>query len=101
MTLGVFNVFFRDVGQAFGILLQFWFWLTPIVYPSSILPDSVKRLLAANPMAAPIAAYQQIFVSRAWPDWQSLLPCLALALLFCFWGLRLFRRHSGDMVDEL
>src|SRR3546814_8526493 len=31
ITLGVLNVFFRDVGQFFGIVLQFWFWLTPIV----------------------------------------------------------------------
>lgn len=38
MLLGVLNVFFRDVGQMFGICLQFWFWLTPIVYPLSILP---------------------------------------------------------------
>jgi lipopolysaccharide transport system permease protein len=29
----VLNVFFRDVGQFFGIFVQFWFWLTPIVYP--------------------------------------------------------------------
>jgi lipopolysaccharide transport system permease protein len=33
MILGILNVFFRDVGQMFGICLQFWFWLTPIVYP--------------------------------------------------------------------
>lgn len=33
MILGVLNVFFRDVGQLFAICLQFWFWLTPIVYP--------------------------------------------------------------------
>ena len=38
LILGVLNVFFRDVGQLFGILLQFWFWLTPIVYPASIIP---------------------------------------------------------------
>lgn len=38
MTLGVLNVFFRDVGQFFGIFMQFWFWLTPIVYPATILP---------------------------------------------------------------
>src|SRR4029453_13980196 len=35
LALGVTNVFFRDVGQAVGVALQFWFWLTPIVYPIS------------------------------------------------------------------
>lgn len=40
VTLGVLNVFFRDVGQFFGIFLSFWFWLTPIVYSPSILPQA-------------------------------------------------------------
>jgi len=42
ITLGVLNVFFRDVGQFFGIVIQFWFWLTPIVYPISILPECAR-----------------------------------------------------------
>ena len=45
MVLGVLNVFFRDVGQLFGVVLQFWFWLTPIVYPVTIVgPPSGERL---------------------------------------------------------
>jgi len=51
ISLGVLNVFFRDVGQLFGIVLQFWFWLTPIVYPATILPESVRALMRLNPMA--------------------------------------------------
>ena len=51
ITLGVLNVFFRDVGQFFGIFLQFWFWLTPIVYPVSILPERLQPYMNLNPMA--------------------------------------------------
>ena len=46
MILGILNVFFRDVGQMFGICLQFWFWLTPIVYPLSILPPGIQHLIS-------------------------------------------------------
>ncbi len=49
MILGVLNVFFRDVGQFFNIAIQFWFWLTPIVYPASIVPPEVSRFFAFNP----------------------------------------------------
>lgn len=101
MTLGVFNVFFRDIGQLFGIVLQFWFWLTPIVYPANVLPARVIRLLTFNPMAGLIASYQQIFVYGVWPDWSSVLPAFALALVLCVLGAYLFRQHSGEMVDEL
>jgi len=101
IILGVLNVFFRDVGQLVGIVLQFWFWLTPIVYPASILPDGIRPLIEANPMAALIAAYQGIFVYGLWPDWLSLGPVTVLAMMFCLLGMRLFRKRSGEMVDEL
>ena len=102
VVLGILNVFFRDVGQFFGIVLTFWFWLTPIVYPSSILPERVKSLLIDwNPMAAMIAAYQRIFVSAQWPDWSSLVIPALVSIALCVLGLRLFRKRAGEMVDEL
>ncbi|WP_417663236.1 ABC transporter permease [Pseudomonas sp.] len=101
IMLGVLNVFFRDVGQFVGIFLQFWFWFTPIVYPASILPDWVKPLLSVNPMAPLISAYQGIFVYGRWPDWSSLLPTFIVAVALCVLAMRLFRKRSGEMVDEL
>jgi lipopolysaccharide transport system permease protein len=101
IVLGVLNVFFRDVGQFFGIFLQFWFWLTPVVYPISIIPDKLRVFINWNPVAALIGGFQMILVQQRWPDWESLWFVGLLAILFCFLGLRLFRQHAGEMVDEL
>ncbi len=101
ITLGVLNVFFRDVGQLFGIFLQFWFWLTPIVYPVNILPERLQALMKFNPMACLIEAFQLVLVSGQWPNWYGLWPVTLLAIVFCVLGLRLFRRHVGEIVDEL
>lgn len=101
MIAGVLNVFFRDVGQFVTIAMQFWFWFTPVVYPATILPPEVRKLLGWNPMARLIEAYQEVLVKGAAPDWMALLPVLALALALCALGLRLFRRRAGEMVDEL
>jgi lipopolysaccharide transport system permease protein len=101
ITLGVLNVFFRDVGQFFGIFLQFWFWLTPIVYPATILPERLQTLMLLNPMARLIGAYQTIFVTGKWPNWYSLWPVLAVSTVLCLIGMRLYRTHAGEMVDEL
>lgn len=101
MVLGVLNVFYRDVGQFFGVVLQFWFWLTPIVYSVAILPESARPLMSYNPMAGLMHAYQTILVRGEWPDWISLWPVSLLAVLLCIWGMRLFRKHAGEMVDEL
>jgi lipopolysaccharide transport system permease protein len=101
MIAGVLNVFFRDVGQFVTIAMQFWFWLTPIVYPAGILPAEVRPLLDWNPMARVIQAWQDVLVKGTAPDWAGLAPVALLALLLCAFGLRLFRRRAGEMVDEL
>ena len=101
ITLGVLNVFFRDVGQFFGIVIQFWFWLTPIVYPITILPETMRALMSYNPMINLIGAFQDILVTGQWPVWQGLLSVTLLAVAMCVLGMYLFRKHAGEMVDEL
>jgi len=101
MILGVLNVFFRDVGQFFGILLQFWFWFTPIVYPVKTLPPAARDLLVWNPMVPIITSYQNVLVYGRAPDWTALLPVTLLALALCILGMKLFRKRAGEMVDEL
>lgn len=101
MILGILNVFFRDVGQAYGIFVTFWFWLTPIVYSPSILPEWTKPIMALNPLASPIAAIQGILVRDAWPTWKSLIYITIWTLVLNILALRLFRRHAFEMVDEL
>src|SRR5262245_6409677 len=67
LVLGVFNVFIRDVGQVVHIVLQFWFWLTPIVYVPTILTGRYKEWLFLNPMTPLVNAYQNILVFGAQP----------------------------------
>ena len=45
IALGVVNVFFRDVAHLLSIVLQLWFWFTPIVYPVSILGERMQALV--------------------------------------------------------
>lgn len=99
--LGILNVFFRDVGQFSGILLQFWFWLTPIVYTANILPNKAQELLRLNPIAAVIEGYQRVVVSASWPEWITLAYPAALSIVLCYVGYNLFINNSGDIVDEL
>jgi len=101
ITLGILNVFFRDVGQLYGVILQFWFWFTPIVYSPTILPEEFRSLLWINPLAYIMKAYQGVFVEGQVPEWQSLWFPLVLSIIFCLLGLRLYKRCSRDMVDEL
>lgn len=101
ISLGVVNVFFRDAGPGVAILLQFWFWLTPIVYPMDILPTWVHNYMQLNPLASLVGALHTIFVFGRWPAWSALWPAAMLSLLLCWFGLCLYRKHAGDMADQL
>lgn len=99
--LGTLNVFFRDVGQFTGVVLQFWFWLTPIVYTLSALPEGARNILQYNPMQALMAAYQQLFLDKTLPDFSTLLPLTGLTIFFLFLGAGFFLTRVGELVDEL
>lgn len=101
VALGVVNVFFRDAAHAVAVLLQFWFWFTPIVYPQQIVGKTLQRLLDLNPLTHVVLGYQAIMVRGAWPDWSHLLwPALCAAAALSV-GVVAFRRLSGEMVDCL
>jgi lipopolysaccharide transport system permease protein len=101
VVLGILNVFFRDVGHFFGVVLQFWFWLTPIVYPASILPERAQALLVFNPLAHCVQAAQAVIVQHAWPSWSGLLGVALASVFLSLLAVRLYLRHGADMQDEL
>ncbi len=101
LTLGILNVFFRDVGQLFGICLQFWFWFTPIVYSENILPSKIRYLLRINPMSPIIESFHRVIVTGSWPNWESLIYPVSLSLVLGLSGYSLFRSNIADIMDEL
>ena len=101
LTLGVLNVFFRDVGQAVGIVLQFWFWLTPIVYPVGTLPEWARNYLAWNPVMPLFDGYHRIFLGQGMPQWGNLIGLTALTLVLLLIAMWIYRAAQSQLVDEL
>lgn len=101
LTLGVLNVFIRDVGQAVGVVLQFWFWLTPIVYPLSIVPEQYRFILHLNPLFPLVSGYQNILVYGKAPAIGSLWPVMLITLGLLIFSAVLFRKASPEMADAL
>lgn len=101
VLLGTVNVFYRDVEQSTGILLQFWFWLTPIVYPANALPNLVKAVLSWNPLWPIVRAMQDIFLDLRLPDWSTLVYPLVFALVLVSLGRAAFNKLAHELVDQL
>jgi lipopolysaccharide transport system permease protein len=101
ILLGLLNVFSRDVGQVITIVLQLWFWLTPVVYTRETLPKQFTPILELNPMAMIVQIYQDALLFGKFPTWSNLFVPAMIAVgifIFSFW---IFRRASPDLVDAL
>jgi homopolymeric O-antigen transport system permease protein len=100
LFLGTLNVFARDIGQVVSVLIQFWFWMTPIVYPVSIVPPAFRSTLAFNPVLPLVVGYQNVLLYRTAPPaqltWLVLVVLVVLAA-----AMFVFRRASSEMVDVL
>lgn len=101
LFLATINVFYRDVEQGVSLALQFWFWMTPIVYPASALPGYTQSLLTWNPMWPVVRAAQDIFIERRFPDWSTLLYPMVLSIVLATLAKLAFERLAGELVDEL
>ncbi|WP_310441884.1 ABC transporter permease [Sulfurimonas sp.] len=101
LILGVINVFVRDIGQITPILLQFWFWLTPIVYTIDMLPQHYKIFFMLNPMTSIVQAYQSILVYGTSPNFYSLLYPIFLSIFLLFLALFIFIKANEEMADVL
>jgi len=101
VLLGTLNVFFRDVAPFTGVVLQFWFWLTPIVYTLQALPEGAREAMWLNPLQPLIGAYQTVFLDHAVPDFATLVPLAVLTLLLLLGGAAFFLARVGELVDEL
>lgn len=101
LLLATVNVFYRDVEQTTNLVLQFWFWLTPIVYPVGALPAVMQQVLSWNPMWPIVRAMQAIFLENRFPEWLPLLYPLVLAVVFVVLARSAYDRLANELVDEL
>lgn len=101
VLLGIFNVFNRDVSQVTSVLMQIWFWLTPIVYTYEVIPQNLRWLASINPMVPLVRIYQEALLYNRWPDFSSLLVPAVIAVSLFLLSFVLFRKASPELVDVL
>ena len=101
IILGILNVFLRDVGHLIGIVIQFLFWFTPIVYTVDILPPLLRFLVNFNPLYKIIESYHDVIVFGRAPDLAGLGAVLLLSAAVSLLAMKLYKVSLSDMVDEL
>lgn len=101
LTLGVINVFIREIGQIMPIMLQFWFWLTPIVYVASIIPEKYHIFITLNPMSAIVKSYQDILIYGENPQLLTLIYPSMIAFSTLLLAAWIYFHANEEMTDVL
>jgi len=94
-----FNVFFRDVGQAVPLVLQIWMYLSPIVYPISLVPEKVRFLYILNPMVGIIDSCRKIIIQGIAPDFTYLSVSVVVTFVIFYFSHKFFKRLEMSFAD--
>lgn len=101
MTLSVVNVFFRDLSHILQIILLGVFYLTPILYPISLISESVQNIIKFNPFYYFILLFQTLIFEGKVPNFQYWLTPIILTAISLFIGVFIFHKKENDVIYRL
>ncbi len=99
LWLSALNVQYRDVRYAIPFLTQIWLFVTPVAYPSSMVPDKWRLLYALNPMAGVVEGFRWALLGKAAPPVGVMLVSFVATLVLLIGGLFYFRRMEDTFAD--
>jgi len=99
MFLAAVNVKYRDVKYAIPFGIQLWLFVTPVIYPSSFVPERFRPLLALNPLTGLIEAFRHSLVPGRAIDAGALGLSAGLTVVLFLGGAVYFKRVEKDFAD--
>jgi len=97
--LSALNVQYRDVRYTIPFITQFWLFISPVAYPSSIVPEPWRLLYGLNPMAGVVEGFRWALLGKAEPMGGMLAISVGVAVLLFITGLYYFRRMEKTFAD--
>jgi ABC-2 type transport system permease protein len=114
LMLSIANAHFRDTQYFMGILLQMWMYLTPIIYPVSLIQTESDRIgglmgtsvtvydiYRLNPMERFVEVFRNLLYDNRWPRVDDVLYCAVAALVALAIGLWVFRHNEKGLAEAL
>jgi lipopolysaccharide transport system permease protein len=98
MWMSALNVKYRDIRFALPFALQLLMFITPIIYPSSLVPSPWRQLLSLNPLAGIIEAYRASLYGKPF-NWQTLALASAITLLLLVFSSLYFHKTERTFAD--
>ncbi|MBA2964835.1 MULTISPECIES: ABC transporter permease [Ramlibacter] len=101
LCMSIMSVYFRDAAYIVGILLQAAYYLTPIIYPLSIVPEKYRLLFIVNPMYYFVELFRKPIYEGVFPDLATLGIAISCAVLSLLLGTLVFQKFDRDVIFRL
>ena len=101
LWLSALNVQYRDIRYVIPFLIQIWMFVSPVIYPVSMVSEKYQWLLALNPMTGVIQAYRASLLGHKPIDWFLLGISTLMILALFIGGLYYFRRMEKSFADVI
>lgn len=101
LWLTALNVKYRDIGFVVPFLTQMWMWLTPIAYPSSMVPEQARLVFGLNPMTGVVEAFRWALFGSAAPNWGVMAVSFTVVAVMFVSGLYYFRKVEQSFADVI
>jgi lipopolysaccharide transport system permease protein len=99
LWLSALNVEYRDIRYAIPFLIQIWMFVSPVIYPLSMVKEKYQWLLAINPMGGIINAYRASLLGHKPIDWSLLCISTIIILVIFVSGMYYFRIVEKTFAD--
>jgi lipopolysaccharide transport system permease protein len=95
------NALYRDVASIIPFAVQFWMIASPVVYPSSLVPQRWRALYGLNPMVSVIDGFRWALTGHGQPPGSIMIVSAAMVVVLLFGGLIFFQRMEGNVTDRV
>jgi lipopolysaccharide transport system permease protein len=99
LWLSALNVRYRDIAYVIPFLIQVWFFLTPVAYPSSLVPERWRALYGLNPMAGVVEGFRWALLGTAGTPGVTLVVSAVVVAIIFLGGVFWFRRLEQGFAD--
>jgi ABC-type polysaccharide/polyol phosphate export permease len=101
LSLAHLRVFFPDLGEVLGVLVQLWRWTLPINYSYDIFPENIRSILLLNPPYYFITAFRDVLIEKRLPSIEAWLHMMGWVLVFGVVGSFISGRLESDVKDQM
>ena len=99
LWLSALNVKYRDVASVVPLMTQLWMFASPVLYPASLVPESLRWYYGLNPMAGVIEGFRWALLGKSAPDWTMVAVSLGVVGFLLIGGVMFFRRVERTFAD--